>query len=229
MEARNQKCLVALILVLLGGTLIFVIFSRVPELPEVIILPPTPLAVKGGRAPDRWIPRNWTWLRRSCFLVLGQPKQVSFEIECSAVSEKVSSIIAENSLGPPLAESNGVAVWIVPAGRSWVWGAPSTIMPRAHVVTSDQGQATVGVGDYKADLFGHLQKLTVDLSTRLIIGSAIQTNFVATARAQLPYGKALFVLDARHPDSATYRFEIFVTADEIDAGGNKVRGKAPGK
>ncbi len=229
MAARKQKWLVVLILVLLVGMLICVIFDRTPVLPVVVILPPTPLAVQSGRVPDRWIPWNWTWLRRSCLFVLGLPRQVSLEIECSAVSEKVSSITAENSLGPPLADSNGVAVWIVPADRSWVWGAPSSIMPRAHVVTSDQGQATVLVRDYKADLFGHLQKLTVDLSTRLIIGSATQTNFVAAARAQLPYGKRLLILDVRKPDSATYRIEIFVTADEIDATGNKAQGKMEAK
>jgi hypothetical protein len=42
-------------------------------------------------------------------------------------------------------------------------------------------------------------------------------------RAQLPYGKRLFVLDVRQPELATNRFGFLVTAEEYDAKGKKVK------
>jgi hypothetical protein len=230
MAPRNRKRLVVLILVLLGGTLNFVILDRTPELPAVMILPPAPLAVKSGRVPDRWIPRNWDWLRRVCLFVFGQPRQVVFEIQFMEVSETVASVVAENSLGPPQAKRNGVAVWMLSAGTLQPPSAPRpSSPPRARISTSDRGQARLRVGDYSADLYARLQEKTLDLSTCLIVASPTQSNFVATARAQLPYGQALFVLDVRQPELATNRFAFLVTAHEIDATGNMVHGKAPGK
>ena len=98
-------------------------------------------------------------------------------------------------------------------------------MPRARVLTSDQGQARVSVGNDSADVFARLEKETVDLSTRIMVCSSGQTNFVAAVRAQLPYGKALFLLDERQPEAATNRFEFLITADEYDAKGNKIHPK----
>jgi hypothetical protein len=79
------------------------------------------------------------------------------------------------------------------------------------------------------ELFLRLEKQIVDLSTRLIFVSAGQTNLVAAVRAQLPYDKALFVLDVRQPQSGSNRLEIAITADEYDAKGNRVRGKTGGR
>jgi hypothetical protein len=83
----------------------------------------------------------------------------------------------------------------------------------------------VMAGDYRAELFSRLEKETVDLSTRLIVTSAGQTNFLAAVRAQLLYGNALFLLDMRQPESAGNRIGILITADEYDAKGNKVQRK----
>jgi len=59
MVARNQKWLIGLILLLLVAALLVVILDRPPALPTVMILPPSPLAVKTGRVPDWWIPVKW--------------------------------------------------------------------------------------------------------------------------------------------------------------------------
>jgi hypothetical protein len=230
MVPRNQKWLMGVILVLLGGVVVFVIFDSAPALPAVMILPPGPLVVKSGRAPDRWIPSKWIWLRKACLLVLGRPRQVEFNVERFESSETAASVIARNSLGPPQAQSNGVAVWLL---ADWAFRPPKgrliKHMPRARMITSDLGQGRVGFGDASADLFGRLQKRTVDLSTRVIVASALETNFVAAARAQLPYGQALLVLDVRQPESATNRFEFLLMADEIDAKGNMLHWKDRGK
>jgi hypothetical protein len=230
MVPRNQKWLIVLVLLLLGGTLIVVVFDRPPALPAVMILPPSPLTVKSGRAPDRWIPANWVWLRRTCLSIFGQPRQVGFDIECIEASETVAAIIAKNSLGQPQAESNGVAIWMLPEATLGQPSGPARIMPRARASTLDREKASLGVGDYSADLFAGLEKETVDLSTRLMVISSGQTNFTAAARAHLPYGKALLILDVRQPELATNRFEFLITADEIDARGNRIsHAQASGK
>jgi hypothetical protein len=227
MVLRNQKWLIVLILVLLGGIFLFVIFDRPAALPAVVILPPTPLEVKSGRVPERWIPAKWIWLRRACRFVLGPPRQVGFNVQFIETSETMASIVAQNSLGPPQARSNGVAVWMIPDGTPRQPGGAATIMPRARAIAIDCGKARLTVGGpgadlYSADLFGALEKETVDLSTRVMVSSSGQTNFVAAVRAQLLYGKALFLLDVRPPESATNRFEFLITADEYDAKGNKI-------
>jgi len=230
MVPRNQKRLIVLILLLSGGILLFVIFDRLPPLPTVMILPPAPLAVKTGRMPDRWIPLKWEWLRRACFFVFGRPRLVGFELQCIEASQTVASIVAQNSLGQPQAESNGVAVWTLPDGSLQPPSGPAIIMPRDQFSFVEQAMMSTKVGDVSADLFARLQKKTVDLSTRLIVSSSGQTNFIAAARAQLPYGKALFVLDIRQPESATNRFEFLITAYEFDAKGNIIsHGQASGK
>jgi hypothetical protein len=222
MIPRNQKWPIILIAVLLGGAILFLVFDKPPTLPAVIILPASPLLVKSGRVPDRWIPANWTWLRRACRFVLGAPRQVGIDIQCIEASKDVASVVAQNSLGPPQGQSNGVAVWILPGGTLRQPGDSATIMPRARAITIDKGEARMTVGNFSADLFPKLEKGTVDLSTRFIVSSSGQTNFVAAVRAQLPYGKALFVLDVRQPESATNRYEFLITADEYDAKGNKI-------
>src|SRR5580658_5870044 len=109
-----KKWIVALVLVLLVGILLFVCLDRPSALPPVTILPSTPLAVKSGRWPDRWIPANWGWLHRACQFVFGHPRQVGINAQIIEDSETVASIVAQNSLGPPQAQSNGLAVWILP-------------------------------------------------------------------------------------------------------------------
>jgi hypothetical protein len=230
----NRKWLITLVLALLAGMLLVVCLDRPPALPAVIILPPAPLAVKSGRVPDRWIPANWTWLQRACQYVLGAPRQIGYAIQFIEVSDTVDSIIAQNSLGQPQAESKGLAVWILPGETIQQPKGASTTLSAPRILTADRMEARVLVGSttdsYSADMFARLQKETVDLSTDLIVTSAGQTNFVAAMRAQLPYGKGLLLLDIHQPVSATNRLEILITADEYDATGNKVHApKLPSK
>jgi hypothetical protein len=266
----KRKRLIVLVLVLVGGTLLFVIFDKPPVLPAVMILPPGPLVVKSGRVPDRWIPAKWGWLHRVCEFFLGNPRQVGMAVKCIETSERVASIVARLSLGQPQAESNGVCVWILPEGtlrplqggstissidsrangRSSFFrpehplpppsrpaasgaGSGSTMVSMARVITGDQSQAAVSVVDtsafHSADLYARLAQETVDLSTRLVVTTNGQTNFITAMRAQLPYGQALFVLDVRQPESATNRMGFVITADEYDAKGNIVHRKSGGK
>jgi hypothetical protein len=229
MVARAQKWLGVLILVLLGGIVVLVIIDSSPTLPAVMILPPGPLVVKSGRVPDRWVPPKWIWLRKACLFVLGQARQVGFELECIEAHATVAAILAQNSLGPPQAESNGVAVWMLADRKLRAPKDPATTITLARVSTSDQGQATVGFGDYQADLCARLERNTLDLSTRLIAASAKTTNFVAAARVQIPYGQTLFVLDVRQAELETNRFAFLITADEYDNKGNKIHGSKSGK
>jgi hypothetical protein len=228
----KPKRLIALALVLLGGALLLVNFDRPPALPAVMILPPGPLVVQSGRVPDRWIPAKWGWLHRACQFVFGPPRQVGFKIQFIENFGKVVSIVAQNSLSQPQAESNGLAVWILPESMLQRPNAAATILSAPRVITADRSQASVGIygiAGYRADLFPRLEKETVDLSSRLTITSAGQTNIVAALRAQLPYGQGLLVLDVRQPESAARRMEFVIMADEYDAKGNKLHGKAAGK
>jgi hypothetical protein len=229
----RQKRLIALALVVLGGMLVFVILSKPPALPAVMILPPTPLAVKSGRVPDRWIPAKWTRLQRACRYFLGDPKQVGFNVRYMETSETVESIISRNSLGPPQARGNGLAVWILPDGTLRPPKGDTTVLGAARILTAARERAKLSVthkaGNYSAEVFPILEDETVDFLTRLIVTSAGKTNFVAAARAQLPYGQALFVLDVRQPEVDDYRMGFLITADEYDAKGNKVHAKAGGR
>jgi hypothetical protein len=231
---KSQKWLIALILALLAGMTLFVFLDRPPALPAVTILPSTPLVVKSGRVPDRWIPANWTLLQRACQFVLGAPRQAVFDVQFIETSESAASIIAENSLGQPLAESNGLAVWVLRGTTLQQSKGASTIRSMPRITTADAMQASVMSGsttdNYRADLFGRLEKGAIDLSTRLIVSSAAQTNFAGAVRAQLPYNKALFLLDMRQPASASNRMEFLLTADECDAAGNRIHApKLPSK
>ena len=192
-----------------------------------MILPSSPLAVKTGRAPDRWIPAKWTWLRWACQRVFGPPRLAYLEVQFIEASETVASVVAANSLGQPQAQSNGVAVWILPGKQRQ--SSEATM----RMVMADRMEAQAGVMGtnvcYRAALYTHVEKEMVDLSTRLIVTSASQTIFVAAARAQLPYGKAMFLLNARQPESASNRLEILITADECDAKGYPIHRKAAGR
>jgi hypothetical protein len=93
--------------------------------------------------------------------------------------------------------------------------------------STDQTEAKVinramGPVSYRAEFFPYLEKETIDLSARLIVTATAQSNFVAAVRAQLPYGRAVFVLDVRQPESATNRIEFLITAYEFEAKGNIV-------
>jgi hypothetical protein len=219
----NRKWLIAVALVSLGGIILVVCIDRPAALPAVVILPSTPLVVKSGRVPDRWIPAKWTWLQKACQRVLGPPRTVWLDIQFREVQGTLKSIIAQNFLGQPLCESNGVAVWIVSARPrprfirdSPISAANLTVVKRTSFWET-------------AEVFPRLKGETIDLSTLLIDASATQTNFVAAIRAQLPYDKELFVLDVRRPEMATNRAGIWIAADEIDASGNKVHRQTGGK
>jgi hypothetical protein len=231
--ARNQKTLIVLALVILAVTLVVVVFDKPPAPPPVIILPPGPLAVKTGRVPDRWIPRNWTWLQRACQFVFGPLRQTGFNVQFLASSETVASIVKGNSLGQPQAQSDDLAFWILPHETLPPGEGAATIVAAPMVTTLEQHEAMVGISgsfvNYSARLIARLEKKSADLSAQLVVTSAGQTNFIAAARAQIPYGQALLVLDARQPELATNRMEIVITVDEYDAKGNKVHGTAAGK
>lgn len=99
-----------------------------------------------------------------------------------------------------------------------------------EIITGDRTAADVMSGDYIAQVFSKLNETTIDLSARFIALSASQTNFITAVRAQIPYGKALFVLDSRQPNAATNRIAFWVEPNEIDAKGNRVqRPKAPSR
>jgi hypothetical protein len=223
----NRKWVIVLILALLAGIILLVCLDRPPALPAVTILPATPLVVKSGRVPDRWIPAKWTWLQKACRFVLGAPRQAGFDIHFIQDSETVAAILAENSLGPPQTESNGLAVWILPGETMQQPKGASFIISAPRILTTDRTKAMVMSGRYSTELFPQLKKGTVDLTTRLIVSSGAQTNFVGAVRAQLPYGHALFLLDVRQPESASNRQEFLITADEYDAKGNKVHPPKP--
>jgi len=211
----NQKWPILLVLALLAGMLPFVFLDSPPALPAVMILPPTPLVVKSGRVPDRWIPAKWTWLQKACQRVLGPPRVVFLDIQFRELDGTLKSIIAQNFLGQPFSESNGVAVWIVP------------VRPRPRFKL-DGPIFTTNLTESKwtrfwktAEVYPRLEEKTIDFSTLLIDASATQTNFVAAIRAQLPYGKELFVLDVRQPEMAANRAAVWIHGDETDAKGNR--------
>jgi len=226
----KRKRLLGLVLVLLVGSVLFVVLDKPPALPAVMILPPGPLAVKSGRVPDRWIPAKWGWLRRACGSVLGYPRQVTCNVQFIETSANVASILAGNQ---PQVESNGVAIWFLPDGKLRPLQGAAKILNAARVTSEEQRMASVAVVDktesHSADLFSRLGKETIDLSTRLIVTTNGQTNFVEGIRAQLPYGHALFVLDVRQPKAATNHMGFVITADEIDPAGNIVQKKGGGK
>ncbi len=194
----------------------------------MIILPTTPLAVKSGRLPDRWIPSHWGWLYRACQFVLGAPRQVTFNVQCIGTSETVASVIAQNSLGPPQARSNGLAVWLVPESTlkppkgfsSSAWGVNTVDRMKAG---NSFGVANGPVVSYSSEFFPQLEKDNVDFSGRLAVTWPGLTNFVAAVHAQLPYNKTLFCLEVGQPESPGIRTVFLITADEFDAKGNKLQ------
>jgi hypothetical protein len=134
-------------------------------------------------------------------------------------SGTAASVIAKNSLGPPQAEGNGVAAWILPdkplkAPKSDADGMGGFAQQHKHV------RMRIHNG-HSADLFIRPRsKGGADLSARVMVDSSMQTNFIAAVRAQLPYDKALFLLDVRQPESAGNRAEVLITTDEFVAKGS---------
>jgi len=79
---------------------------------------------------------------------------------------------------------------------------------------------------YWVDVFPHLEKETLDLSTRFIFTSSGKTNFVAAVRAHIPYGQTLLIFDVRHPVPALHRMGFLITVDNDDGNGNKISQRA---
>lgn len=229
MSQSNQKRFIALALVILCGVVASVYFQKPPVLPAVILLPPGPLVVKSGRVPDRWIPNKWTWLHRACRFLRGPDRQLVFGIKNIESADSVATIMARNSLSQPQAETNGVAIWILPENSIKKSAGAETILCSARVSTVERMLSTVtameGSASYTTTLFGRLEKDTVDLTSLVVIASETETNLFPAVRTQIPFGSALFLLDVRHPELATNRTEIVITAEEIDAAGNKVHAK----
>ncbi|HEV7926575.1 MAG TPA: hypothetical protein VGR14_14545 [Verrucomicrobiae bacterium] len=97
-------------------------------------------------------------------------------------------------------------------------------------MTTERTQAQLWFLGYSAELFPRLEKETVDLSMNVFATSTAQTNSVATVCVQLPYGKALFFLDAQQSETDRHRMGFLITADEYDAKGNIIsHGQASGK
>ena len=224
--------------VLLGGMILFAVFEKAPVLPTVLVLPSAPLAVKSGRVPDRWIPANWAWLQRACRFLFGPPRRVGYTVSFIVNSEAVDSIVNPNSLGQPLAQSNDLAIWIVPDNllqRTWSTAAlvatsiGQPIIDNAEWLSNFRHWSGDNGAGYSATLYSRLEKETADLWVRLAVTSWGQTNCIAAVRAQLPYGKALFILGARQPESESNRFGFLITADESDAKRNKRPRTADGK
>jgi hypothetical protein len=234
----NRKRIIALVFVLLGGMILSAVFDKAPVLPAVLILPSAPLAVKNGRVPDRWIPANWTWLHRVSRFLFGPPKRVGYTVSFIVNSEAVDSIVNPKSLGQPLAQSNGLAIWIVPDNllqRPWSTAdLVATSIGQPNIDNAERlsnSRCRIGDGEdgYSETLYSRLGKETADLWSRLVVTSWSQTNCIAAVRSQLPYGRALFILGVRQPGSESNRFGFLITADEYDAKGNKVQRTADGK
>jgi hypothetical protein len=225
--SRNRKWLIASALVVSAGTLLFVHLYNPPALPEVMILPPTAFTMKDGRIPDRWIPAKWTWVQKACQRVLGTPRSFNYELSGCEHYETVGSFVALNSLGKPLAESNGVAVWVLPTRkihrvivfRDTTVGTPTSdggyskrFSWNASIHARDRMNWRRQLGrnkEIRTDFFPLLHKETNDLWIRLMT----RTNFVIAARVQLPYDCGLLLLDARQPELATDRAEIEIIAE----------------
>jgi hypothetical protein len=213
------------VVVLVLGGLLVIRLANPSSLPPVIILPPTPLAVKSGRIPDRWIPANWTWLQKACLSVLGPPRQVRLDVVVSTVDGTLDSIIAHDALGQPLSTGGNAAVWIVPALQPVQ--RVETIQSSLGMITGNHMEGKVIVGNFTAELFPQLRNNATDLLTCLVFPSEGQSNVVAAMRVQIPYDKALFVIDSRQPELATNRTAIWIKADEVDAKGNIVQHPQP--
>jgi hypothetical protein len=227
----NRKWLVALALLVLGGVRLFVFLDQPPALPAVIIWPPAPLGKNSGRVPDRWIPAEWVWLHKACEFLLGSPKKVGYHVQFINTSGTVASIISQNAIGQPKSESKELAAWILPDRIMHGVKGASTVLSAPRLIAIEGGQArimtAVGNADgYSADLFSWLGREKVDLRTSFGVITAGKATFVAGARAQIPYGQALLLLDTRRPESATNRVEILITTDEIDAKGNALHSTA---
>jgi hypothetical protein len=217
LPTRNQKWLIALSFVLLGGMLLFVLFEKPPALPKVMVLPPRPFTMPDGDIPFRWIPAEWTQVRRLCRYAFKEPQQIIFDINCPDVTNTPASIIARNSLGKPLAETNGWAVWII---SPWTFNhflyAPGSrsfhAMQTAHY-TRNRMKSTLMLGwggDIRADFFPRLKKDGDDL----LICLMAPTHFDIALRVQLHHDDTLFLMDVRQPELVTNRTEIEIRVRE---------------
>ena len=228
MTPRKRLLIIAALVLLVIAV---VVLPRHPAPPDVVLLPPVPLVDTQGRIPERWIPARWTWLHRTCRLFFGAPRQMELDITIIDVTNTVARIIADGNLGQPLARSNGVAAWLKPDDtppRTLVF---STSMS-AKIQTADRTEATMimlgNQGNYKEDIFPRLNATNIDLSLLCIISSGMATNFAAAARAQLPYGHGLLLVDDKTPELSTNRTELLITAYETDDKGNRISRKQSG-
>ena len=210
---RIRKWFIALSLVLLAGTFLFVFFYKPPALPEVMILPPTAFTIQEGRIPDRWIPAKWTWLQRACRSVFGPPKSVIFNIYCHQIANTAAFFIDRNTLGKPDAEGGGMALWIL---RVWkldrlVYGGRYGMS--TSLSADDRMKSTMLLGwraEIRTDFFPRLDKETNDLSIRITPPS----NFGIAVRVQIPHGSGLLFVDVGQPDFATSGTAIEITERE---------------
>jgi hypothetical protein len=220
---RNWRWLIALTLGLLGGIILMVLFATPPAVPEVMILPPSQLPKYSGRVPDRWIPLKWDWLRRTCRFLLGAPRRVGLEAARTYDSNTVASVLASNGLGKPVAEGNGMALWILPGRTLQHPDGPPTHSLSGGVTADNRLRSKLTIGGYSVNFFERLDKEMADLWISVAYDSASATNFALAVRVQLPLDKALLLLDVRHPEAKFNRTEILITADDYDAKGNKIR------
>ena len=238
-ETKGRKrwlAILALALVCAGA--IFLSIDMAPAPPPIVVLPSSYVIPKSpGPWPDRWIPRKAGWLWRIRYALFGRAKTVGLDNRYFRDTGSIESIAAKFSLGPPQTQSNGVSVWLLPESRFASLSTSTNHIGSMRVSTGDLMQSAGFVIEPHARSFAayslpRLKESGLDMIVDYVAGSTptngsaggmlAQTNYAAAVRAQIPWNTALFLLDARNPDSNAERFGVLLVTGEYDAKGNKI-------
>ncbi len=225
--SRRKKWIAVWGLVAALGVIAFLRFAPEENLPPAIILPPNSCPAEVGRFPDCYIPQSWTFVHKFCTIVFGAPKRIDFNIRFLKTSNTLESIMAENHFGPPLAQSNGVALWIVPEDKvKWPSGWSSDALSCAGFdgVMYREGFGWVNGPNeiFSAEAYPKLKETGVDVSLWIEDGHPGGQMFEAQFRAQLPYDKAIFWVKVGSSNSEGIQAAGLVTAEQYDSKGNKM-------
>ncbi len=212
-----------------GAAVCWLAFLARPHAPPAVeIEAPTPLTMRSGRFPERWIPSSHRliWLRWLSLKVLGPPPEVKLEMKMIEQTNTMAGLIAEGALGPPLARSHGVAVWLL-AGTDPPRTSISSTTVRSSITMEDRGEAAMnyvaGQTTVAEEIFPRRFGDGVEVWERFVCQSGGTTNFVARIRARLPYGHSAFVVDDRAPEAKTNRIGFLLYPDEADDNGHSLR------
>ncbi|HWD20983.1 MAG TPA: hypothetical protein VHB20_17080 [Verrucomicrobiae bacterium] len=220
MRTRFNKWIAVLALLGLMVGIWLALPPKTPATLPVCILPQGTTAQGPAPLLDHFLYSRWRWLAKVTRMIVGPRRQIVLGIQFLESSETMSAIAREYALGTPLAESNNVAVWM-PAASAWPGPRGAfKLVSAPRITTADRLAAMVSAGTFAAGFYAHLLSDTVDLTARAQVTGA--ESFAATVRARLSYNHILVLLDTLDPDHATNRTVMVVTADEIDAKGNKV-------